>query len=58
MKEVEVKLNKAGIVALLKSEEVSSAVRKIAEKEGEIDREFIGIDRYHAFVRKEGEKRD
>ncbi|MBR4579683.1 MAG: hypothetical protein IKO32_00430 [Lachnospiraceae bacterium] len=58
MKEVEVKLNKSGIISLLKSEEVSGTVRKIAEKEGEIDREFIGIDRYHAFVKKEGRKDD
>lgn len=58
MKEVEVKLNKSGIISLLKSEEVSGTVRKIAEKEGEIDREFIGIDRYHAFVKKEGGKDD
>lgn len=57
MKEVEVKLNKAGIVQLLKSDEVSDAVRKIAEKEGTITREFIGIDRYHVFVEKE-EKHD
>ena len=52
MKEVEVKLNKSGIVQLLKRDEVSGAVRKIAEKEGKITREFIGIDRYHVFVEK------
>ena len=52
MKEVKVELNKSGIVELLKSEEVSSAVRNLAEQEGEIDKEFKGIDRYHVFVKK------
>jgi len=56
MKEVEVKLNKSGIVQILKSEEVSSAVRSLAEQEGEIYKEFKGIDRYHVFVKKKGGK--
>lgn len=59
MKEGRIELNKAAIVELLKSEEVAGVVKKHAEETGgKITKEFRGIDRYHVFVRKEGERND
>lgn len=59
MKEGRIDLNKAAIVELLKSEAVAGVVKKHAEEmDGKITKEFRGIDRYHVFVRKEGERSD
>lgn len=50
---VKVKLNSQGIVQVLKSQFMMDAVLDEAEKHGEIETSFVGIDRCHVIVKDE-----
>lgn len=50
---VKVKLNSQGIVQVLKSQFMMDAVMDEAEKHGEIETSFVGIDRCHVIVKDE-----
>lgn len=50
-----IKLNKKGIVQLLQSSEMMTAIKQEALSKGKIVKEFIGVDRVHVIV-KEGKK--
>lgn len=47
-----VELNKAGIIALLQSQDIMQELEKVAEAQlGEIDTTFIGFDRCHVICK-------
>ena len=48
-----IKLDSKGIRSLLQSDEMMSAMKSVAHKEGQIVKDYIGFDRAHVVV-KEG----
>lgn len=54
---VRVKLNREGVRNLLQSQMMMDAIKKQAEKEGEIDTSFVGFDRVQVIVRNENADR-
>lgn len=53
---VKIKLNSSGIKEVLKSQFMMDAILAEAEKEGELEKSFVGFDRCHAVVFKGKEK--
>ena len=51
---VEVKLNSAGIKAILKSQFMMDAIMSEAESHGDIETSFVGFDRCHVVVKENG----
>lgn len=50
---VKIKLNKAGVRSLLQSEMMMDAVKKEAEKRGEVESYYVGFDRVQVVVKEE-----
>lgn len=47
-----VELNKSGVIALLKSQDIMQELEKVAEAQlGEIDTTFVGFDRCHVICK-------
>lgn len=55
---VKIKLNKSGILAVLKSQMMMNAVTDAAIRQGEIESSFVGFDRVHVIVKKEDASAD
>lgn len=55
MSKIKVKLNKAGIIRLLQSQDMMDAVKNEALKHGKIDTTFVGFDRVQVIVKKEND---
>ena len=49
-----IELNDSGIIKLLKSQMMMDAVMGTAERIGEVDSSFVGIDRVHVIVKESG----
>lgn len=53
-----IEINKDRVGALLKSSEVMSALKKNAKSVGQIDSDWVGFDRCHVTIKKEGQNAD